>query len=273
MENGCSLSIKTVKLLESPLQKYIQGRIQDFFDRSGVIMLWGRFDKFMNLSELSRNFPGIGNIHSAKSETPLIVKISITFKCSTGNVFMQYANNKGAGQPAHPRSLISTFIVRCLHSIRSLVSISEISSLYLASVAAQTCLCLPWSQTPKTGYLMTRLKYRWISNKTVNICPNDYPWITCHIKSLKSLIHKRRRIYNKFKKTNTLHYWNKFKILRNIITNLIRRSKQEYSDKLENTLNNENPNSKLLWKISKQFLRLGKTSQSIPTLCLNNESA
>ena len=35
------------------------------------------------------------------------------------------------------RSLISAFVVRCLDSIISLVSISEISSLYLASVAGQ----------------------------------------------------------------------------------------------------------------------------------------
>ena len=40
---------------------------------------------------------------------------------------MPYANNKGADQPAHPRSLISTFIVRCLDSVMALVSISEIS--------------------------------------------------------------------------------------------------------------------------------------------------
>ena len=33
---------------------------------------------------------------------------------------MSYANNKGADQPAHPRSLISTFVVRCLDSIISL---------------------------------------------------------------------------------------------------------------------------------------------------------
>ena len=39
---------------------------------------------------------------------------------------MAYANNKGAGQPAHPRSLISAFIVRCLDSIISLDSIAEI---------------------------------------------------------------------------------------------------------------------------------------------------
>ena len=30
---------------------------------------------------------------------------------------MPYANNKGADQPAHPRSLISAFVVRCLDSI------------------------------------------------------------------------------------------------------------------------------------------------------------
>ena len=70
---------------------------------------------------------------------------------------MPYANNKGADQPAPPRSLISTFVVRCLDSIVPLVSISEISSLYLASVAVQAGLCLTRSQTPKTGFLVTRL--------------------------------------------------------------------------------------------------------------------
>ena len=38
---------------------------------------------------------------------------------------MSYANNKGAEQPPHPRSLISAFIVRCLDSILSLDSIAE----------------------------------------------------------------------------------------------------------------------------------------------------
>ena len=70
---------------------------------------------------------------------------------------MTYANNEGADQPAHSRRLISTFVVRCLDSIIPLVSISEITSLYLASVAAQTGLCLTWSQTPKTGFLMMKL--------------------------------------------------------------------------------------------------------------------
>ena len=32
------------------------------------------------------------------------------------NLFMPYANNKGADQPVHPHSLISAFVVRCLDS-------------------------------------------------------------------------------------------------------------------------------------------------------------
>ena len=44
------------------------------------------------------------------------------------DLFLPYANNKGADQPAHLRSLISTFVVRCPDSILSLVSVSEISS-------------------------------------------------------------------------------------------------------------------------------------------------
>ena len=41
---------------------------------------------------------------------------------------MSYADNKGADQPAHP-----------------------------LSVAAQAGLSLHWSQTPKTGFLVTRI--------------------------------------------------------------------------------------------------------------------
>ena len=49
---------------------------------------------------------------------------------------MPFANNKGVDQPAHPCSLINAFVVRCLDSIMPLVSIPEISSLYIASMTA-----------------------------------------------------------------------------------------------------------------------------------------
>ena len=55
---------------------------------------------------------------------------------------MSYADNKGGDQPAHPCSLTSAFVVRCLDSIIPLVSISKILSLCLVSVAEQAGLCL-----------------------------------------------------------------------------------------------------------------------------------
>ena len=51
-----------------------------------------------------------------------IIKKMESLKTSNGprhskTCLMPYANNKGADQPAHPRSLISTFVVRCLDSV------------------------------------------------------------------------------------------------------------------------------------------------------------
>ena len=91
----------------------------------------------------------------------MVPKIVLTFIHELIHVMrkpvLPYANNKGADQPVHPRSLISTFIVRYLDSMISQVFISEISSLYIASVATQAGLYLTWSQTPKTGFLVMRL--------------------------------------------------------------------------------------------------------------------
>ena len=61
---------------------------------------------------------------------------------------MSFANDKGADQPAHPRSLISAFVVRCPDSVMSLVAVTKISSFLLASVAQQASLSLTWSETP-----------------------------------------------------------------------------------------------------------------------------
>ena len=65
--------------------------------------------------------------------------------CATSgeNLFMPYANNKGADQPAHPLSRISTFIVRCLNP-----KLQDSSS-----VAEQIPGCKP----PKTGFLVMQV--------------------------------------------------------------------------------------------------------------------
>ena len=60
------------------------------------------------------------------------ISSSITSKLNMGQVMkkmclMPYANNKGADQPAHPRSLINTFVVRCLDSMMCILAISKVS--------------------------------------------------------------------------------------------------------------------------------------------------
>ena len=53
--------------------------------------------------------------------------VHIYYLCEPGHekmCLMSYANNKGADQPAHPRSLINAFVSRWLDSIISLDSIA-----------------------------------------------------------------------------------------------------------------------------------------------------
>ena len=68
----------------------------------------------------------------------------------------EFANNTGADQPAHPRSLISTFVIRFMESIICKLATDENSSFYLVSVGEETDLKLALTETPKTGFLSTR---------------------------------------------------------------------------------------------------------------------
>ena len=79
-----------------------------------------------------------------------------------------------------------------------------------------------------------------IPSKVVTIRPNEHPWITCQI---RNLIRKRKRTFRKYKKTQNLLFWEKFKKLRNQIVSNIRSSKKNYFDKLEDILSKENVNS------------------------------
>ena len=73
------------------------------------------------------------------------------------NLFIAYANNKGADQPAHPHSLISAYVVRCLGSMIPTLAKSKISGFELVSGPERTAWSLNMLQTPKTGFLVTWL--------------------------------------------------------------------------------------------------------------------
>ena len=70
-----------------------------------------------------------------------------------------FAKNTGADQPAHPRSLISAFVIRFFESAIFNLATGEISFFYLVSVAEETGLKLALSETPKTGFLVTQPIY------------------------------------------------------------------------------------------------------------------
>ena len=109
-----------------------------------------------------------------------------------------------------------------------------------------------------------------IPNKTVTIRPNDPPWITSHI---RLLIRKRKLTYRKFKKSKQNHHWTKYKTLRNTVISELRKSKQEYFEKLDRELSSDDCNSKTFWKTSKQIFNNDKTSTSVPPLKFNNTYA
>ena len=80
------------------------------------------------------------------------VDCSILGPGHTKTYLVPYANNKGADQPVHPRSLISTFVVRCLDSMICILAIAKVSRFKLGSVADQVSLNLTWSKIPEDPF-------------------------------------------------------------------------------------------------------------------------
>ena len=72
------------------------------------------------------------------------------------NLSSEVMNNTGVDHPAHPRSLISAFVIHLLErSIFKLAS-SKILIFQLVSEAQKTGLSLGFSETPKTGFVAMR---------------------------------------------------------------------------------------------------------------------
>ena len=67
--------------------------------------------------------------------------------------------NKAADQLHGNRKADQRLCFRYTDSTIPLLPKSEISSIQTYSVAVQPGLCRTWSETPKTGFLTTRLKY------------------------------------------------------------------------------------------------------------------
>ena len=71
--------------------------------------------------------------------------------------FFCICENKDADQLRGNREADQCLCVRYMDSTIPLLPKSEISSFYPSCVAVQTGLCRTWSETPKIGFLITRL--------------------------------------------------------------------------------------------------------------------
>ena len=105
-----------------------------------------------------------------------------------------------------------------------------------------------------------------IPNKHVRIRPLDPPWISSN---LKQYIRKRKRAYKRAKRSNLDVHWKSFKKLRNIITKMIRDSKQSHYDKIADKLKSSTLSVKDWWSTLKTFI-IPCTKSSIPPLEFNN---
>ena len=68
-------------------------------------------------------------------------------------MLLSYVNNKGADQPAHPRSLISAFVVRCLDSNEILARLAH--TLYFAESVLSLHVHLVKSEFHPAGTVYT----------------------------------------------------------------------------------------------------------------------
>ena len=80
--------------------------------------------------------------------------------------------NKDADELRGNREADQHLCFRYIDSTIHLLSIYEISSLYPSSVTAQPGFCRTRSETPKTGFLTTRLINKHVSNSEVNRHPS-----------------------------------------------------------------------------------------------------
>ena len=77
--------------------------------------------------------------------------------CHEKTCFFAYGKKEGTDQLSSNCTADQRFCFRCIDSTAPLISKSEISSLQLSSVVLQQGLCQTWSETTKTGFVVTRL--------------------------------------------------------------------------------------------------------------------
>lgn len=109
---------------------------------------------------------------------------------------------------------------------------------------------------------LTKCSAKHIPNRIINARPSGPNWLNTNI---KKLIRKRKRFYNKYKKTKSNTDFLAYKRIRNHVNNEIRNSKQAVNDKLADKLCSGILGPKDWWKTLKHVIKPSELS-NIPPL-------
>ena len=107
-----------------------------------------------------------------------------------------------------------------------------------------------------------------IPNRIITVRKSDPEWMH---NSIRLYIRRRKRAYDKAKRSNLQHDWVNYNQLRNETTSLIRKARSKHMEKLAEKLLSEDLSSSNFWKILKQFTKSASTNQNIPVLNHNNQ--
>ena len=97
---------------------------------------------------------------------------------------------------------------------------------------------------------LTKLAKKHIPHKLIKTRQTDPPWL-CN--NIKKPMRKRKRLYDKYKRTNSIHDFESYKQTRNKVTAAIRKAKAHETEKLTQKLRFDNINSKNWWKTLKKI--------------------
>ena len=106
-----------------------------------------------------------------------------------------------------------------------------------------------------------------IPNKLITVRKSDPPWLTTNI---KKLLRKKKRLYDKYKKSNNINHFEVYKHFRNEVTREIRKSKQIVMNKLTEQLTLSSTGPKDWWKTLKHFIKPDQ-QRTIPPLNKDGE--
>ena len=101
----------------------------------------------------------------------------------------------------------------------------------------------------------------------INAHKTDPAWLTTHI---KKFLRKKKRLYDKYKKSNNINHFETYKQFKNLVTREIRKSKKEVLNKLTESLASPNTKQNGWWKTLKHFIKPDQTDV-IPPLNKNGQ--